>query len=167
MPIERRDFIRPSERTTFGLTHAVRLPECDYRGDIDIHAVICTKADVSITANPRLASEITNSIGQCCQSLGFELYGYCLMPDHLHILFSPRFGDYSLADWLQRFKSYTTRVSWKYGFEGKLWQRSAYDHVCREEKLETVLAYILDNPVRAGLVENWEEWPWTEAFIEI
>lgn len=167
MTIERRDFVRPSDGTTFGRTHAVRLPECDYRGDIDIHAVICVKPDVSITADPRFATEVTNSITTCCKLLGFQLYGYCLMPDHLHILFSPRLGNHSLADWLLRFKSYTTRASWKYGIEGKLWQRSAYDHVCREENLETVLAYILDNPVRADLVQNWEEWPWRGVFIKI
>ena len=49
-----------------------------------------------------------------------------------------------------------------------MWQESGCDHVCRtEETAEKVLTYIVNNPVRAGLVERWEDWLWTRVFIKL
>ncbi len=42
----------------------------------------------------------------------------------------------------------------------KVWQRSFFDHALRdEESLEAVARYIVSNPVRAGLVEDWRDYP--------
>ncbi len=100
--------------------------------------------------------------------LRHTLYGYCLMPDHLHVLLSPEESKIPLSDWLRDFKSFTTHEFVKLGGKRPLWQRSGYDHICREaETAETVLAYIADNPIRCGLVSRWDAWPWTKVFIEI
>jgi REP element-mobilizing transposase RayT len=90
------------------------------------------------------------------------------MPDHPHTLLSPADSETPLGKWLFAFKNYTGRIFANAGGTPPLWQRSAYDHVCRsDETPETVLAYIVDNPVRAGLVDGWREWPWTRIFIEL
>lgn len=45
---------------------------------------------------------------------------------------------------------------------GSFWQREYYDHYSRDgREMERIIAYVLNNPVKAGLVDAWEKWPWT------
>ncbi|MBN1145730.1 MAG: hypothetical protein JXA78_00630 [Anaerolineales bacterium] len=45
---------------------------------------------------------------------------------------------------------------------GVFWQAESYDHVARDDReLERILQYVIYNPVKAGLVLEWEKWPWT------
>jgi REP element-mobilizing transposase RayT len=88
------------------------------------------------------------------------IFAYCLMPDHLHLLVTPQDGA-NLSSLIGNYESYTTRTAWRYGVIGSFWQRSFYDHILRSsEDSSGIVAYILDNPRRAGLVEHWEDWPW-------
>ena len=90
------------------------------------------------------------------------------MPDHLHVLLSPNESGVHVSRWMDSFKSYTTNRFMRLGGKPPLWQRSWHDHVCGEsETADKVLAYIVDNPVREGLVESWTDWPSTGVFIEM
>ncbi len=90
------------------------------------------------------------------------------MPDHLHVLLSPTASDKPIQLWLREFKSFTTNRFQKLVGQRVLWQRSAYDHVCRDgETAENVLAYVVNNPIRNELTERWQDWPWTKVFIQI
>jgi REP element-mobilizing transposase RayT len=155
------------ELTAYGQGRAVRWERCDYVGNIDIHVTICAAKDV-LFRDQALARMICENVEFYCRKLGYRLYGYALMPDHLHVLLSPADSGEPLSHWLDVFKSYTTHQYMKSGERPPLWQSSANDHVCREgETAETVMRYIADNPVRAGLVEKWQDWPWTKVFIEV
>ncbi len=89
-----------------------------------------------------------------------KIYAYCLMPDHLHLLISPR--EIGLIDLINRWKSYTANLLKKEGLPSKCWQRSFYDHVLRkEEEIKTIAEYIVYNPVRAGLVNHWREYAYS------
>jgi REP element-mobilizing transposase RayT len=95
----------------------------------------------------------------------FTLWVYCLMPDHLHAGLSPLAGGPSVPRALQAFKSYTTKVGWRFGVTGPLWQRSYYDHIARKsEHVHSIAEYILQNPVRRGLVADPFDWPY--SYIE-
>ena len=61
-----------------------------------------------------------------------------------------------------RFKSFTTtQCWWKIGGHHNLWQKSSYDSVIRyNDSVEDAVAYVLNNPVRKGLVEYWEQYPY-------
>jgi len=75
------------------------------------------------------------------------------MPDHVHLLIAGQEGS-SLRDFARHFKQIS---GYKFKRERgvSLWQISYYDHVLRrEEDVEQIAAYIWDNPVRAGLVEE-------------
>lgn len=91
----------------------------------------------------------------------FELFAYVLMPDHAHLILRPEFG--SLSDAMRRWKS----LSWRrcrddHGLVGKLWQESFFDEgVHSVRQLRSQIGYVHRNPVRAGLVEGPEEWPWS------
>ena len=93
---------------------------------------------------------------------GCALYAYCLMPDHLHLLAAPASDDGSPFDLLRRFKGLTTRIAWSCGIAGRLWQPRCYDQVLRsDESIIRVAEYIINNPVRRGLVGDWQDYPWT------
>lgn len=152
---------------TYGQGRAVRHPDCDYGTDVDIHITICADRGEPFRVEA-VAAMVCENVGCYCRRLGYTLYGYCLMPDHLHVLLSPGKSGNELAGWLDSFKSYTTHQFMKFGQKPPLWQSSANDHVCREgETAETVMRYIAENPVRAGLVEKWQDWPWTKVFVDL
>ncbi|RME04647.1 MAG: hypothetical protein D6805_02280 [Planctomycetota bacterium] len=104
----------------------------------------------------------------------YELIAYCIMPNHVHLLvntagfpFAPshqgKTASYPLTDTLRLIKGRTARrCNQILGRQGKFWQPESYDHVIRNEnEQEKTLAYILHNPVKAGLVDDWERWPFS------
>jgi putative transposase len=94
-----------------------------------------------------------------------QIFTYCLMPDHLHFLISPLESGVSTLTFTDQFKGKTTNLSWKFGWRGKLWQPRSYDHIVRaEEDLRAIAQYILNNPVRKGLVSQAEDWLWSGQF---
>lgn len=87
------------------------------------------------------------------------------MPDHIHLLLQPEIES-DLVKFIQHYKSWTTRQAWKHGIQGKLWQRSFYDHILRNgDDLERHLRYIIENPVRAGIVDDWREFPYSGSLV--
>ena len=87
---------------------------------------------------------------------------WTLMPNHVHLLF--RTGDQPMAKDLQRLKGSTSREANRIlGREGRpFWQKDYWDTFMRDrEHIETTIRYIRGNPVKAGLVNAWKDWPWT------
>jgi len=97
----------------------------------------------------------------------YDLDAFCIMPNHVHLLCTPLAkadGTYhALAAIMHSLKRYTARqANQLLGREGAFWQHENYDHVVRdEEEWQRIITYILNNPVKAGLVQNWEDWEWT------
>ena len=101
--------------------------------------------------------------------VGYELLAYCLMPNHVHLVVHlPQDATTPLARTLQRLKSHTARhLNRLRGGEGRVWQRESYDHCIRNAReLAATIAYTLNNPVKAGLIADWQQWPhnyWHDA----
>ena len=71
-----------------------------------------------------------------------------------------------VTSFVQAYKGRTTRTYWKMGGRGKLWQRGFYDHILRsEEDLQDVTRYILENPVRKGIVKSLVEYPFSGSAV--
>ncbi len=68
-----------------------------------------------------------------------------------------------VSDLLGSIKKYTSRRANRLlGRSGPFWQDESYDHVIRNiDELERTIRYVLNNPVKARLVESWHEWQWT------
>jgi len=87
------------------------------------------------------------------------VYGYVIMPEHVHLLVNePERGP--LSSMIQSVKQTVAR---KLGFDDRhFWQRRYYDfNVWSERKRIEKLRYMYRNPVKRGLVERPEDWPWS------
>lgn len=97
----------------------------------------------------------------------YDLHAFCIMPNHGHIVFTPlakQDGSFhSLAAIMHSLKRYTARrANLVLGRTGAFWQHESYDHVVRDPtEFRRVVAYVLNNPVKAGLVQEWQDWPWS------
>jgi REP element-mobilizing transposase RayT len=79
---------------------------------------------------------------------------FVVMPDHVHGLIRFPSPEHPLQREMRELKKYTARML------GIGWQKDFFDHRLRREESEREKAdYILRNPERAGLVEDWREWP--------
>jgi REP element-mobilizing transposase RayT len=94
----------------------------------------------------------------------YRLLAWCIMPNHVHALIETR-EDFPLADVLHAWKSYTSHEANKLlRRNGEFWQREYLDRFVRNaEHYENVIAYIEENPVKAGLAKHKTEWPWSSA----
>jgi REP element-mobilizing transposase RayT len=64
-----------------------------------------------------------------------------------------------IVGFIREIKSLSTRIAWKHHHKGGIWQISFYDHFLRkDEDLRQVANYIVENPVRKGLVDNWRDY---------
>ncbi len=95
----------------------------------------------------------------------YDLIAYVVMPNHVHLLIKV-FNDWPLAKVIHSWKSYTAHEISKYeSFNGHLWQREYWDRFIRDENhFAKVVQYIHENPVKAGLVDNAEDWRWSSAY---
>ncbi len=87
----------------------------------------------------------------------YQLFSWCVMPNHVHALFSPM-QEHTLDSILHSWKSYSAlEVNRILARTGRFWQREYFDHLVRSEaSFKKFAKYIQDNPKRAGLVD----WPW-------
>jgi len=92
----------------------------------------------------------------------YRLHAWVIMPNHGHILVD-MIPPHTLGSAVEGWKSYTARrINERLGRTGPLWQRDYWDRYIRNERhYGQAIAYIMANPVKAGLVANSEEWPFS------
>ena len=151
-----------------------------HRLPLDVYAIpdcfffftIC--ADERIPSFSGIISDIIiESIIYRHESNLWKLHCYCLMPDHLHIVIShinsnkPEMVK-GILSIIASFKSYTTKLWWEYGGKGSLWQKSSYDKVIDNmEEADKLILYVLNNPVRKGIVDCWEDYEYSGMMHEL
>jgi REP element-mobilizing transposase RayT len=87
------------------------------------------------------------------------------MPDHVHLLVEGVADESNLQEFMRVWKQRTAFVA-KRDRGIVLWQRGYYEHILRsDESVEQKARYILENPVRAGLVESPGDYPWIGSFV--
>lgn len=111
---------------------------------------------------PEVASVISDAM-HLRDATQYDLLAYCIMPNHVHMVFAVERNDISLYRILQSLKRHTAlQANRILNRSGVFWQHESYDHVVRKgDELTRIIRYVLDNPVQAGLVDSWEKWPWT------
>lgn len=94
----------------------------------------------------------------------YHLHAWTVMPNHVHALLTPRSGE-SLSQILHSWKSFTAnKANTVMGRTGSFWQREYFDRYLRnEEHFAAAIAYIENNPVKAGLCRTAAEWRYSSA----
>jgi putative transposase len=93
----------------------------------------------------------------------YDLAAYAILSNHMHVLLLPRIAPSRL---LQSLKGVTARqANLILGRTGEMfWQAESYDHWVRDEgEWKRIVAYIENNPVKAGLVQRADDYPWSSA----
>jgi putative transposase len=119
----------------------------------------------------------------------YDLFAYTIMSNHVHIIIRPitdtennliynlenenKLGrskcDYLLGIILESLKRFTAhKANKELGRTGNFWQHENYDHMIRNyDELITKTEYILNNPVKAGLVDSPEKWQWNYYNVDL
>jgi REP element-mobilizing transposase RayT len=119
---------------------------------------VCTHKNVPLVNE--FGELIFQSIMEGTLRKASDLMAVCIMPNHVHFLLAPI--SENLLDLIGKWKGYTTHLIWREGYKGKVWQRSFYDHALRqEEDIIKVAEYIVFNPVRKEMVQNWKDYPYS------
>ena len=94
------------------------------------------------------------------QAKSWSIGRYVVMPDHIHLFCAPAvLPTQPLRQWVRYWKSIASR-NWSRAPEQPIWQRDFWDtQLRRSENYDSKWQYVLDNPVRAGLARNADDWP--------
>lgn len=147
----------------------LRLLDFDYSTEAIYFITLVTQSRLPLFGDIIAEKSVLNPAGGAIEEvwrmlperfISVEIDEYCIMPNHVHAILmihqSPGISLPSVVGW---FKSMTTHVyiqgvqqhDW-IRFDGKLWQRSYYDHIVRDEDdLNRVRQYIFDNPLQWSL----------------
>jgi len=98
-----------------------------------------------------------------CGRCGVEIWAYCLMPNHVHLIAVPRSEEGLRLGIGEAHRRYSRAVNFRQGWRGHLWQGRFASFVMDEPHLLAATRYIERNPLRAGLVPRAEDWPWSSA----
>ena len=112
-----------------------------------------------VFGDPSAANSAIAVLTRLASQRAVMVYGYCIMPDHIHLVISVP-PTYDVPTFVGQFKNLTQRAVWQLGIVGTFWQKSFWDHAIRSnESLEETVRYVLNNPVRRGLATDWTEYP--------
>ncbi|TGE16982.1 transposase [Hymenobacter elongatus] len=91
----------------------------------------------------------------------YSLICYCVMPNHVHLVATLLEAGVPMLRALQSVKAHTAREANRLlKRTGQFWHRESYDHVVRyAAEMRNIIAYTLENPVRAGVADTWQQWP--------
>jgi putative transposase len=107
---------------------------------------------------------VKQQILRSAEQENFAILAYCFMPDHLHLLVQGKSENADLKRFIARAKQ-LSGYHYAQAFRGRLWQRYGYERALREsEPTATVVKYLLENPIRAGLVARVEDYPFLGSF---
>jgi REP element-mobilizing transposase RayT len=94
----------------------------------------------------------------------YKLIAFCIMPNHVHLLINTNNFPYkNLFSIMKLIKGVSSnKINKRIGKKGQFWQHESYDRMVRDRnELGNIIDYILNNPVKAKLVNNWKEWNYT------
>ena len=141
----------------------IRLAPSAYRqGDVFSVTISTFERYPWFGGHPELAGKAVMLLTDLVEDRGTELYAWCIMPDHVHLLVC----DIDLVQLVRLFKGRLTPSAHALNPDRPLWQRSFYDHgLRREESLVCVAEYIWENPVRAKIVDDAADYPWSGSTV--
>lgn len=135
-----------------------RLAHEFYIGDFSVSFTLCLKNKIDLFIEPEIVNTFTNLLSLIIENKDCIIPLYCFMPDHLHLIIK---GNNKESDLINALISYKQKTGYwmKQNLKTGCWQKDFYDHIIKkDQELATHVRYILNNPVRKGLVVDWKEY---------
>lgn len=128
-------------------------------------ATICTSRRARVFSEERVARAAIEVLRARANKVDVPVYAFCVMPDHVHLVIGPS-AHCDIVTFVAQFKNLAQRAAWALGVRGRIWQASFWDpFLRREEQVENVVQYVLNNPVRAGLSSAWQDYPFCGSLV--
>ncbi|HET7785094.1 MAG TPA: transposase [Myxococcales bacterium] len=105
----------------------------------------------------------TTLMAKWCRHYGVEVWAYCWMPNHTHMIAVPSSPDALRRAIGEAHRRYTLEVNQREGWTGHLWQGRFASFAMDERHTVAAARYVELNPVRAGLVNSAADYPWSSA----
>ncbi|MGD0192186.1 MAG: transposase [Rhizomicrobium sp.] len=106
-------------------------------------------------------------LAEHCSKSCVEVWAYCLMPNHVHLILAPSDGEGLARALGDTHRRYTTFINARARWSGHLFQ-NRYGSVAMDDgHLMAAVRYVSLNPVRAGLVANARDWPWSSVHAHL
>jgi len=137
-----------------------RLPREYYLGETTAAFTLCVHDKKTIFQDPAVVHAFVSILITALENSRCIVPVYCFMPDHLHIILT---GAEPQADLWKTIVSFKQKTGYwlSRNMPTARWQKDFYDHIIRTEKtVTTQVRYILDNPVRKGIVTSWQDYPY-------
>ena len=159
----------PAELRAAWAVELERLPDTErerYRRK-RIEAALDDGHGACFLANPSVARLVVDTL-QHFDGERYRLHAWCVMPNHVHVLVTP-LGSQTLSAIVHSWKSFiANQANRQLGRSGRFWMTEYFDRALRTDRhFRAVVEYIEHNPVKAGLCETPEDWPWSSlgAFL--
>ncbi len=139
--------------------HLAKFPSEYYRGETNGLWTLVSLKRRSLEWDATAHAQWRELLLHTCHRYSLAVPAYCLMPDHLHLVFC---GLTDCSD--QRIAAQFLRTH----LEGD-WEHQWHDRMLRRRTgpggVESACAYVMNNPVKAALVPQGEDWPWSGTLI--
>ena len=141
------------------------LKSFDYMGLHRYSLTFCTHARTCVFVSAVQVEVVLTQILRAATDAEMAIPAYCFMLDHLHLLVEGQSEASDCRDFIKRAKQFSG-FHYKQAFKHRLWQRYGFERVLRSDEATLVVArYILENPIRAGLVERVEDYPFLGSCV--
>ena len=137
-------------------------------------------------SNEEVAQKIAGNLHRL-DGEAIRLDAYTLMSNHVHTIFQPLLSEADLVEcldaagnpmFISELPALARIMQWIKGRSarecnqvlrrtGQFWEHESFDHVIRPGKFRKTLLYVLNNPVKAGMVDEWSDWRWNYCRKEL
>lgn len=124
---------------------------------------LCTSKDKNAFVSPIIINSLVDILVLVVTKNNCIVPVYCFMPNHQHLIIM---GTQNNSDIWKTVTSYKQKTGFWLSKNAPdiRWQKDFYDHIIRKkEDLASQVRYILNNPVRKGLVSSWEDYPFKSS----
>jgi putative transposase len=146
-------------------SHLPRLAPEFYQGPAMVHWVLAIEERRTGWLDARFHLRYREVLLHAAVRYGLVCPVYCLMPDHVHLLWMGVGKESDQRDAMKFFRAETKALLAPYA-----WQRQPFDHVLKDDERKrgaftAACHYVLENPVRQGLVAHWQDYEFSGAMV--
>jgi putative transposase len=147
--------------------HLPRLAPAEYQGTAWVHWTMTLHDRARGWLDAAMHAKVRELLLHTMARYFLHCPGYCLMPDHAHFLWM---GTGAVSDQQRAVRFFRKHWNKVLAERGVRLQPQAYDHVLRgnerhPDAFEDTMIYLFKNPERAGLVDDWMDWPYRGSIL--